>query len=361
MNLNAAGVGTCGFQAAPDGYLSPVPDRPPLLPTPRGDISEAIIDALGDGPGPLRLPRLDAVDLLDDHDVQLALWCCYELHYSSFADVDDAWEWEPALLAARRELERRFVERIVDEIGPVPETGVAELAPALLDLTTGGGPSLSGFLYERGTRLQMREFLVHRSIYQRKEADPHTWAIPRMRGRAKAAMVTIQKDEYGDGVTEAMHAELFATTMCAFGLDPTLGAYIDVVPGTTLATDNLVSMFGLHRAWRAACVGHLALFEMTSVGPMGRYAKTLARLGVPEVARRFYDVHVSADTVHQHVALDDMVAGLVDQEPALAGQVLFGARALAEIEGRFAAHLLGRWDVGASSLLRAPMPQQIAS
>lgn len=335
-------------------------DGPPLLPSPRGQVSAAIIYALGREPGPVLLPRLDGVDVLDD-DAQLALWCCYELHYSSFAGVADAWEWEPALLVARRELERRFVERIVDEIGPVPELGVPDLAPALLELTHGDGPSLSGFLYERGTRLQMREFLVHRSIYQRKEADPHTWAIPRVRGRAKAAMVTIQKDEYGDGVPGAMHAELFATTMRAFGLDPALGAYLDVVPGTTLATDNLVTMFGLHRGWRAACVGHLALFEMTSVGPMGRYAKTLARMGADRATRRFYDVHVTADEEHRHVALDDMVAGLVEQEPALAGQVWFGARALAEIEGRFARRLLERWNLGASSLLRDPLLRELAS
>jgi hypothetical protein len=343
------------------GYLLRVPDVPPPLPRPRGPISAAIIDALEHAPGPLRMPGIAGVDMLDDDDAQLALWCCYELHYSSFAGVDDAWEWEPALLAVRRELERRFVGRIADAIGPVPAITAAELAPALLDLTTGAGPSLSGFLYERGTRVQMREFLIHRSIYQRKEADPHTWAIPRLRGRAKAAIVTIQRDEYGDGVPEAMHSELFATTMRAFGLDPTFAAYVDIVPGTTLATDNLVSMFGLHRAWRAACVGHLALFEMTSVGPMGRYAKALARLGLPAAARRFYEVHVSADEVHQHVALDDMVTGLVEQEPGLAGEVLFGALALAEVERRFTGHLLDRWDVGASSLLCAPMPQLIAS
>jgi heme oxygenase-like protein len=306
------------------------------------------------------MPGFQGVDVLAD-DAQLALWTCYELHYSGFDGVADEWEWDPSLLAVRRELEQRFVRRIADEIGPIPPIAAAELAPALLDLAAGDGPSLSGFLYERGTRLQMREFLIHRSIYQRKEADPHTWAIPRMRGRAKAAMVTIQNDEYGDGVTEAMHAELFATTMRAFGLDPALGAYIDVVPGTTLATDNLVSMFGLHRAWRAACVGHLALFEMTSVGPMGRYAKALARFGVPAPARLFYEVHVTADEVHQHVALDDMVGGLVEAEPHLGREVLFGARALAEIEGRFSAHLLDRWDVGASSLLQEPMPQQLAS
>ena len=188
-------------------------DRPPVLPTPRGHISEAIIDALDRAPGALRMPRLDRVDVLESDDAQLALWCCYELHYSSFAESTTGGSGNRRCSLRRGKLERRFVGRIVDEIGPIPEITVAELAPALLELAAGAGPSLSGFLYERGTRLQMREFLVHRSIYQRKEADPHTWAIPRLRGRAKAAMVTIQNDEYGDGVTEAMHAELFATTM----------------------------------------------------------------------------------------------------------------------------------------------------
>lgn len=56
-----------------------------------------------------------------------------------------------------------------------------------------------------------------------------------------------------------------------------------------------------------------------------------------------------------------MVAGLVELEPALAGDVLFGARALTEIEGRFTRRLLDRWNVGSSSLLRCPLPLRIAS
>ena len=98
----------------------------------------------------------------------------------------------------------------------------------------------------------MREFAIHRSLYQRKEADPHTFAIPRVSGPAKAALVEIQFDEYGSGVLEDMHSELFADTMRALDLDPTYGAYLDVVPAVTLATTNLVSMFGLHRRWRGA-------------------------------------------------------------------------------------------------------------
>lgn len=347
--------------AAVDGYLVAVQDQLPLLPQPRGCVSEALIGALRRVPGPLCMPRLDRLDMLGNDDAQLALWCCYELHYSSFVGVDDGWEWEPALVAFCRELERQFVARLVDEIGPPTALRTAEIRPALQALAQGDGPSLSTFLLEHGTRVQMREFLAHRSIYQRKEADPHTWAIPRLRGRPKAALVKIQYDEYGKGVTKAMHAELFATTMRAFDLDPAFGAYIDVVPGSTLATDNLVTMFGLHRTWRAACVGHLALFEMTSVGPMGRYARALQRLDVEPAARQFYEVHVAADESHQHIALDEMVSGLTEQEPAVAGEVLFGAQALAFVERRFARHLLNAWIDRRTSLRSALMTERAAS
>jgi hypothetical protein len=321
------------------------------LPRARGPISATILDALRGAPGPVALPPLDGVDLLSDDDAQLALTCCYELHYGSFLGVDDAWEWSPALVAATASLEQAFLARLSDEVGSPSPSRPDRVLRDLRALADGDGPSLSRFVAEHGSYDQMREFVVHRSLYQRKEADGHTWAIPRVRGRAKAAMVTIQHDEYGGGVATEMHAELFATTMRAFDLDPTYGAYLDRLPGTTLATDNLVTLLGLHRRWHAACVGHLALFEMTSVGPMARYSRALARLGIAADARRFYDVHVEADAWHEQLAQREMVAGLVGDDAVTAGTVLFGARALTLVETRLAGRLLDAWSADRSSLL----------
>jgi hypothetical protein len=84
-------------------------------------------------------------------------------------------------------------------------------------------------------------------------------------------------------------------------------------------------------------------------------------MGVGPEARRFYDVHVSADAVHQHIALDEMVGALIEQDPSLSGGVLFGARALAAVEGRFTEHLLGAWRAGESSLSAPLLPERLAS
>jgi hypothetical protein len=298
----------------------------------------------------LALPRVTPSEPLVDEDLQLALYCCYELHYRGFAGVDEGWEWQPSLLALRAELESRFEAGLRDLVGFHPTA--PDVAACLWEMaTTGDGPSLSGWVLERATLDQVRQLAIHRSAYQLKEADPHTWVIPRLTGRAKATVVTIQHDEYGAGREGQSHAELFAATMRALDLDAAYGAYLDRIPGYTLATTNLISWLGLHRRLRGALVGHLALFEMTSVGPMGRYSAALERLGIGAAGRHFYDVHVDADAVHQHLAVEGMVGGLLDDEPQLAPDVLFGARAVSAVERTFATRVLDAWQQGRSSLL----------
>ncbi len=324
----------------------------PTLPNARGPLSAGLLDSLRQVPHQLATPTLGEEVLLDE-DVQLALYCCYELHYQGLASVSEDWEWEPSLVAFRRVLEDAFERQLRMALPDHWNVSALDVPDALWDLAQGGTFSLSEWLLEHGNRFHAKEIAVHRSGYQLKEADPHTWGIPRLSGRAKAAMALIQSDEYGGGVTRQMHSTLFADAMSALGLDSTYGAYVDRLPAVTLATTNLISMFGLHRRLRGALVGHLASFEMNSVIPMGRYSRWLASLGVPIEGRRFYDVHVEADELHQYVAVNELVGGFLEVEPEQAGAVMFGARAAALVEGAFAGHLVSAWK-GDRSSLRSP-------
>jgi hypothetical protein len=340
------------------------------LPPAVGPLSTFVTDCLvrpgGDadaGRGDLRMLLDDAEsdaaevdrDFAED-DLQLALYLCYELHYSSFCDVDPGWEWDPLLIRFRRALEAAFVGALRGEIGDAPRAEPAEIGGKLFEMAAAEeGPSLSTFLERKADLDQFREFVVQRSAYQLKEADPHTWAIPRLSGGPKAAMVEIQADEYGGGRQDRMHSALFAKTMRALNLDDRAGAYLGLLSGPTLATVNLISMFGLTRAYRAALVGHLAAFEITSSTANRRYATGLRRLGQSEEAVDFYDEHVEADAVHENIAAYDLAEGLARQEPALAPDVLFGARCLFLLDARSAAEVLGRWNAGLTSL-RRPLP-----
>jgi hypothetical protein len=290
---------------------------------------------------------------LADEDFQLGLYLCYELHYRGLPGVHDDWEWDSELLALRRELELRFERALLDAVprglDPIPPS---DIDVVLREISEEDGPSLSSYVKVSASLEELREFLVHRSAYQLKEADPHSWAIPRLSGAPKAALIEIQSDEYGGGRAEWIHAELFARAMQALGLDSEYGAYLELIPGVTLATVNLMSLFGLHRRLRGAIVGHLALFEMTSSIPNRRYADGVRRLGFEGDAALFFDEHVTADAVHEAIAAVDLAGGLARQDEALGADIVWGARALAHLDARWAEHVLACWNDGRSSLRR---------
>jgi heme oxygenase-like protein len=337
----------------------------PILPAPRGPLSERLVELLAQDPQITRAPSslnfpAPGAGVLGE-DFQLSLYLMYELHYRGFRGVPEEWEWHPALIELRGGLEGDFEAALRELVPPGPLPEPQQLGAAIVDVIDhDDGPQLSSYMERRATVGQFREFLIHRSAYQLKEADPHSWAIPRLAGPAKAALVEVQADEYGGGRPDRVHSTLFAKAMRALGLDPTYGAYVDRIPAVTLATVNLMSMCGLNRRLRGAIVGHLAGFEMTSPVPNGRYAKGLRRLGFGPDALDFFDEHVEADSVHENIAVYDMAQGLALAEPELTADIVFGLRSLLHLDAGFAAHLLDRWDLGSSSLLaRASGPPHL--
>jgi hypothetical protein len=309
-------------------------------------------DALCGSPGPVPETRVSAPDPLDDDDLHLSLYLCYELHYRGFDGVDAAWEWEPSLLELRRRLADCYEAALASAVPRPARVAAEEMDLALRAIADADDmPSLSRFIEREASLDHLREFVIHRSAYQLKEADPHTWAIPRLDGKPKAAIVEVQADEYGGGRAERIHARLFADAMAALGLKRDYGAYLSRIPGVTLATVNLMSLFGLHRRLLGAIVGHLALFEMTSSIPNRRYGDGIRRLGFSGAATAFFDEHVLADAVHENIAAVDLAGGLARQRPELAADVLWGARTLMLLDARWSEHVLACWRRGESSLL----------
>jgi hypothetical protein len=329
------------------------------LPPPRGPLSEQLFEALQGRPdeGLGEPPAIESADPIADEDLQLALYVAYELHYTAIDGVDEGWEWAPSLLSFRAALERPFEAAVAELVAPAEAAELESVGAALQAIVAEDpGPPLSRYMETQGTREQMLEHVVHRSAYQLKEADPHSWAIPRLSPGPKSALLEVQFDEYGSGSSERMHSVLFAQTMEALGLDRTYGHYIDRWPGVTLAAVNLVTGLGLHRRRRGALVGHLAAFEMTSSIPNRRYGNGLRRLGFGPEATHFYDEHVEADAVHENIAAWDLAGGLAADEPEVAADILFGARALLQVEARWAGHLMDSWERGETSLLAPVAP-----
>lgn len=330
------------------------PKLEPVLPSAAGPLSSTVLDLLACRPPqrslhPVSLPIGDA----DPYglDLHLALYVCYELHYRGFDGIDPRWEWNPVLLAVRSQLEELFLEAVRRDVGDIDDVSAADEMNALcIEPVDGAGPSYH--LRDKGTWEQMQEYFVHRSVYHLKEGDPHAFAIPRLRGQAKASFVAIEFDEFGGGRGGHVHQQLYADLLAAAGLDPTYLGYLDAVPAESLAVVNLMSMFGLHRELRGAAIGDFASTEITSSPGSRRIVEALQRLGAPQACVRFYAEHVEADAVHEQIVRTDVVGDMVATEPHLDRDVVFGIRAKDLVEERLAAHLMDCWTAGRSSLRR---------
>ncbi|MGX1791900.1 iron-containing redox enzyme family protein [Microbacterium sp. NPDC055312] len=328
--------------------------------TARGPLSAELLEVLTDRSPERaeRLPQLarDAVlveDPITDDDVQLSLYLLYCVAYGSLPQFGAHWEWDVSLLTARAVLERAFEDavRAAVPLPDSPEPTQDAVAAALFALAAPQpGPSLSHFVSRKADVEQARELLMQRSIYTLREADAHSWAIPRLTGRAKAALIEIQADEYGGGRVERMHQVMFADAMRGAGLDDTYGAYVDAVPAITFASFNLMTMFALNRRLQGAVVGHLAAFEMTSSLPSRAIAEGLRRVGFGDDVAAYYDEHVEADAVHEQIAARDLAGSLAEDAPELLDDILFGAAACLAIDGWAGEHILHAWEAGRSSL-----------
>jgi hypothetical protein len=333
------------------------------VPTGRGPLSDELFAYLTgstrDVPSTFTMSRTvsDPHAVITSDDEQIALWALFELHYTGFDDVDESREWEPQLIAARNTLSSRLESAIralaAPHLAKFPSVH-RDFGDALQTFIDDfDGPAPARYLRNHASLSQAREMLVLRSIYTLKEADPHTWVIPRLTGAAKSALAMVQYDEYGAGRPGGLHSQLFASAMERAGLDSTTGAYVDQVPAVTLANANMLSLFGLNRRLRGCAMGHLAAFEATSSLPARDTAAGLRRLGLDACAP-YFDEHVEADAVHEHVAIRMICGSLVAEYPRLARDVAFGAAACLVMDAAVADHVLDHWHRGRSALV-APM------
>ena len=150
-----------------------------------------------------------------------------------------------------------------------------------------------------------------------------------------------------------MHSELFAGLMRDLDLDAGYGALWDDAPAAAFASVNTMSLFGLHRRWRGAALGHLAAVEMTS----SRAEPPL--LGRPAPARASTSGRRSSTTstwrptpCTSRSPRSTCAARWSPRSRNYLPDVLFGAACSLAMDGVTARHLLGAWEAGRSGLRR---------
>lgn len=232
-----------------------------------------------------------------------------------------------------------------------PEAFVAWLRELALERPVVPPSGMPQVLRESATLDQLREIVAQRSLFFLKEPDLWSMVIPSLRGQAKAGLLDLLLDEYGWGRHEHMHSTVYEDLMRRLGLDTTYDAYLDRADHRYLASLTYQGMCARNRRLVRRMYGYIYLVEADSPSSMRTYIAAYRRLGITdEDTLRFYSLHVTADESHSDIALHEVIAPLVRDEPAAAPEIARGVLEGRVLHAAFARHLADSFRAGRSSL-----------
>lgn len=136
--------------------------------------------------------------------------------------------------------------------------------------------------------------------------------------RAKMELATNYWDEMGNGDPVAVHTYLHEQLSDALQLE-------SVEDESTLARSAILGLLATNRALQPELLGALGLIELQA-GPRSRLVvQGLMRIGAPEEAVPFYQVHAEVDPRHGKGWLDNAIEPVLDEYPGIGERIVRGA------------------------------------
>jgi hypothetical protein len=136
--------------------------------------------------------------------------------------------------------------------------------------------------------------------------------------RAKMELATNYWDEMGNGDPRAVHTYLHEQLSDALQLE-------SVEDESTLARSAILGLLATNRALQPELLGALGLIELQA-GPRSRLVvQGLMRIGAPEEAVPFYQVHAEVDPRHGKGWLDNAIEPVLGEYPGIGERIIRGA------------------------------------
>jgi hypothetical protein len=136
--------------------------------------------------------------------------------------------------------------------------------------------------------------------------------------RAKMELATNYWDEMGNGDPRAVHTYLHEQLSNTLRLE-------SVDDESALARSAILGLLATNRALQPELLGALGLIELQA-GPRSRLVvQGLMRIGAPEDAVPFYEVHAEVDPRHGKGWLDNAIAPVLAEYPGMGERIVRGA------------------------------------
>jgi hypothetical protein len=268
-------------------------------------------------------------------------------------------DWEAALQeeVLCRRMERELVEleraALAPQIRQVPRRS-AEFAAWFEELKQAGpgqNDALFPWLAEQASLSDMTWFLRQEMAGEAGFDDLVALSQLKLPPRPKLELARNYWDEMGQGHQNGMHGPMLERLSAALPADDSPTVW------ESLALGNLMVALATSRSYAYQSLGALGVIELTAPGRAELVNAGLKRLHFEGAARRYYALHATLDVRHSQTWVREVLAPLVDEDPAIAPLLAEGAllrlRAGARCFERYRAELMptgsGLWRLARNS------------
>src|SRR5688500_16054835 len=296
----------------------------PLAQTSKPTLARRLDAALlGDGRA---LDALANAEPVDAHDAAVTLLAVHDLHVAPLEQLDARvrWQHHPAVAALKCRLEEEFLERLDRRDRTHAWELAADGAPAalralgVLDLV----PAVSRFVAEDAEYDELVDFLTLEGGPDGGFDDLVAACQIGLDGEPKLELARNYWDEMGNGEAADIHTELHRRLSRALGIT---AVPRHEQPLEALERSVLGSLLATNRGLQPEMVGALGLIELQAGPRCRKVLEGLRRVGAPDDAIPFYEVHAAVDPKHGKDWVDHVVTPLADNDTWAEGMVR-GAR-----------------------------------
>lgn len=205
---------------------------------------------------------------------------------------------------------------------------VEEVKQALRDRCAADvDPPLSAngrYLRDHMTETGYRRLLAIASLDGLVEASQLSRTIGGVSNDIHAVLTRLLVEEYGAGRLSRKHSTFFATMLETLDMDTTPEAYLNLVPWEVLAIINQSFLLSDRKQHFLRYIGGLLYGELTVPATFVAYQAAGQRLGMPDEAMSYWNLHIKVDELHGQWMLDDVALPLTDRYPNQAWELLLG-------------------------------------
>ena len=144
-------------------------------------------------------------------------------------------------------------------------------------------------------------------------------------GNEVHAMLTrLLLEEYGSGRLPRKHSSYFEAMLSDLGMDTTPEGYFECVPWEVLAAINQSFLLSDRKRFFLRYIGGLMYTEISVPAAFSAYLACAMRLGLPERAMAYWELHIREDERHGRWMLNDIALPLARRYPQHAWELVFG-------------------------------------